>query len=147
MPKSEPEADADRRPSTPRLIITALIGSALEWYDFSLYGVTAALVFAPLFFPTFSPAAGSLAAFATFAVGFLSRPLGGIIFSHYGDKIGRKPVLAATLILMGVSTCLIGLLPTYDQIGIWSPIALVVLRLFQGLGAGAEYGVSSDVRI
>jgi MFS transporter, MHS family, shikimate and dehydroshikimate transport protein len=123
-----------------RIIVTALIGSALEWYDFGLYGVTAALVFAPLFFPTFSPVAGTLAAFTTYAVGFLSRPLGGIIFSHYGDKVGRKPVLAATLIVMGVSTCLMGLLPTYDQIGVWAPVALVVLRLIQGLGAGAEYG-------
>src|SRR6201989_2234015 len=135
MPTSKLRRHADQRPSIPRIIIAALIGSALEWYDFSLYGVTAALVFAPLFFPTFSPAAGSLAAFATFAVGFLSRPLGGIIFSHYGDKIGRKPVLAATLMLMGVSTCLIGLLPTFDQIGIWAPITLVSLRLAQGLGA------------
>jgi MHS family shikimate/dehydroshikimate transporter-like MFS transporter len=123
-----------------RIIVTALIGSALEWYDFGLYGVTAALVFAPLFFPTFSPVAGTLAAFTTYAVGFLSRPLGGIIFSHYGDKVGRKPVLAATLIVMGVSTCLMGLLPTYDQIGVWAPVTLVVLRLIQGLGAGAEYG-------
>lgn len=124
----------------PRVIATGLIGSALEWYDFSLYGVTAALVIAPLFFPTFSPVAGTLAAFATFAVGFFARPIGGIIFSHYGDTIGRKPVLAATLVLMGVSTCLMGLLPTFDQIGIWSPIILVVLRFLQGLGAGAEYG-------
>ena len=140
MPTSEPRRHADQNPSIHRVIIAALIGSALEWYDFSLYGVTAALVFAPLFFPTFSPVAGSLAAFATFAVGFLSRPLGGLVLSHFGDKIGRKPVLAATLILMGVSTCLIGLLPTFDQIGIWAPIALVLLRLIQGLGAGAEYG-------
>ncbi len=140
MPTSEPRRHAGPGPSIPRLVITALIGSALEWYDFSLYGVTAALIFAPLFFPTFSPVAGSLAAFATFAVGFLSRPLGGLVFSHYGDRIGRKPVLAATLILMGVSTCLIGLLPTFDQIGIWAPVALVLLRLVQGLGAGAEYG-------
>jgi MFS transporter, MHS family, shikimate and dehydroshikimate transport protein len=140
MPTSEPRRHADQSPSIHRVIIAALIGSALEWYDFSLYGVTAALVFAPLFFPTFSPVAGSLAAFATFAVGFLSRPLGGLVLSHFGDKIGRKPVLAATLILMGVSTCLIGLLPTFDQIGIWAPIALVLLRLIQGLGAGAEYG-------
>jgi MHS family shikimate/dehydroshikimate transporter-like MFS transporter len=140
MPTSEPRRRAGQSPSILRLIITALIGSALEWYDFSLYGVTAALVFAPLFFPTFSPASGSLAAFATFAIGFLSRPLGGIIFSHYGDKIGRKPVLVATLMLMGVSTCLMGLLPTFDQIGLWAPIALVLLRLVQGLGAGAEYG-------
>ena len=140
MPTSGPPRHAHQTQSIHRLIVAALIGSALEWYDFSLYGVTAALVFAPLFFPTFSPAAGSLAAFATFAVGFLSRPLGGIIFSHYGDKIGRKPVLAATLVLMGASTCLMGLLPTFDQIGIWAPIALVLLRLVQGLGAGAEYG-------
>lgn len=122
------------------IIMTALIGSALEWYDFGLYGATAALVFGPLFFPNFSPMAGTLAAFATYAVGFLSRPLGGIVFSHYGDKVGRKPVLAATLIIMGTSTCLMGLLPTYEQIGIWAPIALVILRLAQGLGAGAEYG-------
>lgn len=131
---------AVQSPSIKRKIVAALIGSALEWYDFSLYGVTAALVFAPLFFPTFSPVAGTLAAFATYAVGFLARPLGGIILSHYGDRVGRKPVLAATLIVMGVSTCLMGLLPTFDQIGVWAPILLVVLRIIQGLGAGAEYG-------
>ena len=140
MSTSRSQAARSGVPSIPRVIATALIGSALEWYDFGLYGVTAALVFAPLFFPTFSPVAGTLAAFTTYAVGFLSRPLGGIIFSHYGDKAGRKPVLAATLIVMGVSTCLMGLLPTFDQVGIWAPIALVVLRLIQGLGAGAEYG-------
>jgi MHS family shikimate/dehydroshikimate transporter-like MFS transporter len=140
MPTTESGRPAGQNASISRIIATALIGSALEWYDFSLYGVTAALVFAPLFFPTVSPDAGLLAAFATYAVGFLSRPVGGIIFSHYGDRIGRKPVLAATLIVMGVSTFLMGLLPTFDQIGIWSPILLVVLRLIQGLGAGAEYG-------
>ncbi|MDA9440349.1 MFS transporter [Bradyrhizobium sp. CCBAU 51745] len=140
MSTSRSQAATSAAPSIPRVIATALIGSALEWYDFGLYGVTAALVFAPLFFPTFSPVAGTLAAFTTYAVGFLSRPLGGIIFSHYGDKVGRKPVLAATLMVMGVSTCLMGLLPTFDQIGIWAPIVLVVLRLIQGLGAGAEYG-------
>ncbi len=134
------EGHAGQGVSVPRVIATGLIGSALEWYDFSLYGVTAALVIAPLFFPTFSPVAGTLAAFATFALGFFARPIGGIIFSHYGDRIGRTPVLAATLMLMGVSTCLMGLLPTFDQIGIWSPVMLVVLRFLQGLGAGAEYG-------
>ena len=111
--------DSERAYSEPkyyRVLGSALIGSALEWYDFSLYGVTAALIFAP-FFPTFSPIAGSLAAFGTFAVGFLSRPARGIIFSHYGDRIGRKPVLQRPWPLMGVATCLIGLLPTYDQIG------------------------------
>lgn len=128
------------RQSNTRLVTTAVVGSALEWYDFGLYGATAALVFAPLFFPSFSPLAGTLAAFATYAVGFLSRPLGGIIFSHYGDKIGRRPVLAATLIIMGLATCLMGLLPTFEQAGIWAPIMLVALRLVQGLGAGAEYG-------
>jgi MFS transporter, MHS family, shikimate and dehydroshikimate transport protein len=140
MSRGEVQTPGAKNQSIPRVIVTALIGSALEWYDFGLYGVTAALVFAPLFFPTFSPVAGTLAAFTTYAVGFLSRPLGGIIFSHYGDRVGRKPVLAATLIVMGISTCLMGLLPTYHQIGIWAPITLVVLRLLQGLGAGAEYG-------
>jgi MHS family shikimate/dehydroshikimate transporter-like MFS transporter len=123
-----------------KLVIAALSGSALEWYDFGLYGAAAALVFGPLFFPTFSPVAGTLAAFATYAVGFLSRPIGGIIFSHYGDKVGRKPVLAATLLVMGTATCLMGLLPTYESIGVWAPVLLVFLRLLQGLGAGAEYG-------
>jgi MHS family shikimate/dehydroshikimate transporter-like MFS transporter len=129
-----------RTKSMSRVIATCLIGSALEWYDFSLYGVSAALVIAPLFFPTFSPVAGTLTAFATFAVGFFARPIGGIVFSHYGDRIGRKPVLAATLMLMGISTFLMGLLPTFDQIGIWAPMMLVLLRFLQGLGAGAEYG-------
>src|SRR3954469_11071162 len=108
-----------RAPSMPRLAAASLAGTAIEFYDFFVYGTAAALVFGPLFFPTFSPVAGTLAAFATYAVGFLSRPLGGIIFSHYGDKVGRKPVLAATLIVMGAATCLMGLLPSYDQIGIW----------------------------
>ena len=110
---------ADRRDATQRLpivrtVITALVGSALEWYDFGLYGAAAALVFGQVFFPKFSPLAGTLAAFATYAIGFLARPLGGIIFSHYGDKVGRKPVLAATLLVMGSATCLMGLLPTFD---------------------------------
>src|SRR3954470_2603712 len=123
-----------------RTVIAALVGSALEWYDFGLYGASAALVFGHLFFPEFSPLAGTLAAFATYAIGFLARPIGGIIFSHYGDKVGRKPVLAATLLLMGSATCLMGLVPTYESIGIWGPLLLVLLRLLQGLGAGAEYG-------
>lgn len=136
---------ADRRDATQRLpivrtVITALVGSALEWYDFGLYGAAAALVFGQVFFPKFSPLAGTLAAFATYAIGFFARPLGGIIFSHYGDKVGRKPVLAATLLVMGSATCLMGLLPTFALIGIWAPVLLVVLRLVQGLGAGAEYG-------
>ena len=140
MPTSGVRGQTAQSTSITRKIVAALIGSALEWYDFSLYGVTAALVFAPLFSLHSLPVAGTLAAFATYAVGFLARPLGGIVFGHYGDRIGRKPVLAATLIVMGVSTCLMGLLPTFDQIGVWAPILLVVLRIIQGLGAGAEYG-------
>jgi MFS transporter, MHS family, shikimate and dehydroshikimate transport protein len=133
-------ADETKHQPIVRTVIAALAGSALEWYDFGLYGASAALVFGHLFFPEFSPIAGTLAAFATYAIGFLARPIGGILFSHYGDKVGRKPVLAATLLLMGSATCLMGLLPTYETIGIWAPILLVLLRLFQGLGAGAEYG-------
>lgn len=132
--------DAIQHQSIVRTVIAGLLGSALEWYDFGLYGAAAALVFGPLFFPQFSPLAGTLAAFATYAIGFFARPLGGVIFSHYGDKVGRKPVLSATLIVMGAATFLMGLLPTFDDIGIWAPVLLVVLRLVQGLGAGAEYG-------
>src|SRR5690242_5405807 len=133
-------ADETKRQPIVRTVIAALAGSALEWYDFGLYGASAALVFGHLFFPEFSPIAGTLAAFATYAIGFFARPIGGVVFSHYGDKVGRKPVLAATLLLMGSATCLMGVLPTYESIGIWAPILLVLLRLFQGLGAGAEYG-------
>ncbi len=137
--RDKPQPDHPTQ-SMPKLVAAGLIGSALEWYDFGLYGASAALVFGPLFFPGASPVAGTLAAFATYAIGFLARPFGGIIFSHYGDKVGRKPVLAATLLVMGLSTVLMGLLPTYGQIGVWAPVLLVLLRLIQGLGAGAEYG-------
>jgi MFS family permease len=122
------------------VLLSAGIGSALEWYDFFIYGLASALVFGPLFFPKVDPAAGTLAAFATFAVGFLARPFGGLFFGHFGDKWGRKPMLVATLLLVGGSTFLIGFLPTYDQIGIWAPLLLLLLRLCQGFGAGAEYG-------
>ena len=132
--------DPGARLPVVRTVITALVGSALEWYDFGLYGAAAALVFGEVFFPKFSPLAGTLAAFGTYAIGFFARPVGGILFSHYGDKVGRKPVLAATLLVMGLSTCLMGLLPTFAAIGIWAPVLLVILRLIQGLGAGAEYG-------
>jgi MFS family permease len=121
-------------------MLAAGIGSALEWYDFFIYGMASALVFGPLFFPAYDPAAGVMASFATFAVGFLARPFGGLFFGHFGDRWGRKPMLVATLLLVGGSTFLIGLLPTYAQIGIGAPILLLVLRLLQGFGAGAEYG-------
>jgi MFS family permease len=125
--------------SLRRVLLAAGIGSALEWYDFFIYGLASALVFGPLFFPRFDPAAGTLAAFATFAAGFLARPFGGLFFGHFGDRWGRKPMLVATLLLVGGSTFLIGLLPTYARVGIWSPVMLLLLRLVQGFGAGAEY--------
>jgi len=123
-----------------RVIFASAIGSALEWYDFFIYGMAAALVFGELFFPKSDPTVGTLLAFATFGVGFFARPLGGLVFGHFGDKIGRKPMLVITLLLVGFGTMLIGFLPTYDQIGIWAPILLILLRLIQGFGAGAEYG-------
>ncbi len=126
--------------SQRRVLMASAVGSALEWYDFFLYGTASALVFSELFFPKLDPTMGVLASFATFGVGFFARPFGGLVFGHLGDKIGRKPVLVFTLLLVGGGTFLIGLLPTYDSIGIWAPILLVVLRLVQGFGAGAEYG-------
>jgi metabolite-proton symporter len=123
-----------------RVILAASVGSALEWYDFFLYGTAAALVFGELFFPKSDPVVGTLLAFLTFGVGFVVRPLGGIIFGIMGDRYGRKPVLVATLLMIGIGTTAIGLLPTYNQIGIWAPLLLVAMRVIQGLGAGAEYG-------
>ncbi|UPL15897.1 MFS transporter [Microbacterium galbinum] len=118
----------------------ALVGSALEWYDFYLYGTAAALVFNRIIFVNSDPVVATLAAFATFAVGYLIRPLGGLIFGRMGDTLGRKRVLVLTLLIMGVATFLMGLTPSYEQIGIWAPIMLIVLRLVQGIGAGAEFG-------
>jgi MFS family permease len=126
---------------TPRKVILAsLVGTSLEWYDFFLYATASAVVFNKLFFPTFDPLVGTLLAFSTAAVGFASRPLGGIIFGHFGDKIGRKQVLVVTLMLMGGATFLIGALPSYAAIGIWAPILLGILRFLQGLGLGGEWG-------
>ena len=130
------------REKTPlrRVVMASLIGTTIEWYDFFLYGSAAALVFNRLFFPQFDPVAGTFLAFATYAVGFVARPVGGIVFGHFGDRIGRKRLLMLSLVLMGVATVLIGLLPTYAQIGIWAPIALVALRLVQGFAVGGEWG-------
>jgi MHS family shikimate/dehydroshikimate transporter-like MFS transporter len=126
--------------SVRRVLLASAVGSALEWYDFFIYGTAAALVFGELFFPKSDPAVGTLLAFATFGVGFVARPFGGLVFGHLGDRIGRKPVLVITLMLVGAGTFLIGLLPTYAMAGVWAPALLVALRLLQGFGAGAEYG-------
>lgn len=126
--------------STSRVIFASFIGTALEWYDFFVYGAVAALVFGKIFFPSFDETTGILLAFGTFTVGFIARPLGALVFGHMGDTVGRKKVLVITMMLMGVSTVGIGLLPTYDQIGIASTFLLIVMRLGQGLALGGEWG-------
>jgi metabolite-proton symporter len=137
---SDAGPQAGPRQSGLVVIMSSFIGSAIEWYDFFLYGTVAALVFNQLFFPTFDPLIGTLAAFSTYAVGFVARPLGGVVFGHFGDRIGRKSMLMLTLLIMGGSTVLIGLLPTYAQVGFWAPVLLTVLRLFQGFALGGEWG-------
>ncbi|WP_394844236.1 MHS family MFS transporter [Pendulispora brunnea] len=123
-----------------KVAVASFVGTAIEWYDFFLYGTAAALVFNKLFFPKFDPLMGTLLSFATFAVGFVARPVGGVVFGHYGDRIGRKAMLSLTLLIMGLATFAIGLLPTYDSVGVLAPIALVTLRLLQGFGLGGEWG-------
>ena len=117
-----------------------MLGTTVEWYDFFLYGVAAALVFPAVFFPDADPVAGTLLSFGTFAIGFIARPLGGLVFGHYGDKIGRKKLLVVSLMMMGVSTFLIGLLPGYAAIGVAAPLVLILLRLIQGFALGGEWG-------
>lgn len=131
-------ADRKLAPEARRAVIAAWIGTLIEWYDYALYGAAAALVIGPLFFPKDNADAQTLLSFATFAVGFVARPLGGFIISHLGDRIGRKPAMLLTIILMGVATVGMGLLPGAADIGIWAPIMLVLFRLIQGFGAGAE---------
>jgi metabolite-proton symporter len=121
-------------------IVASTVGTTIEWYDFFLYGTAAALVFPDLFFPDFDPFSGQLASFGTFTIGFVARPFGGIIFGHLGDRIGRKATLVSTLLLMGSSTFLIGVLPTYERAGILAPLLLTVLRVLQGIGVGGEWG-------
>jgi metabolite-proton symporter len=134
--------DPLRRKQARRAIFAGTVGTAIEWYDFFLYGTAAALVFPKLFFPEASTYAGVLASFAIYAVGFAARPVGAAIFGHWGDRIGRKATLISTLLLMGVASVLIGVMPTYASIGIWAPTLLVALRLLQGIGVGGEWGGS-----
>lgn len=132
------------RGGSPKLVlVAAAIGTTVEWYDFMVFGTAAALVFSKIFFPGFGPLAGTLASFATFWAGFLARPIGGVLFGHFGDRVGRKSMLALTLGLMGIATCGMGLLPSYRTAGVAAPILLVVLRLIQGLGLGGEWGGSA----
>jgi MFS family permease len=120
--------------------MTSLIGTTIEWYDFFIYGTASALVFNKVFFPTMDPLVGTMAAFAAFGVAFIARPFGGIVFGHFGDRVGRKATLVTSLLIMGLATLLIGLLPTYASIGIWAPLLLVVLRFLQGFAVGGEWG-------
>ncbi|MBF6507768.1 MHS family MFS transporter [Nocardia farcinica] len=128
------------RSSTARVVVASLVGTTVEWYDFFLYGSAAALVFNKLFFPAHDPLVGTMLAFITYAVGFIARPLGGLVFGHYGDRLGRKKLLVLSLIMMGGATFLIGLLPTYQAIGVAAPLLLTALRLVQGFAIGGEWG-------
>ncbi|MGW2285609.1 MFS transporter [Streptomyces phaeochromogenes] len=133
-------APAQKRVRPMRVATASFIGTAIEWYDYFIYGMAAAIAFGPLFFPSVSPAAGTLAAFATYSVGFAARPIGGIIMGHFGDRVGRKSMLVISLLTTGLATVGIGLLPTYETVGVWAPVLLVTLRFVQGLGVGGEWG-------
>jgi MFS transporter, MHS family, shikimate and dehydroshikimate transport protein len=134
------EGTAETTVEIKRILVSSVIGTAVEWYDFLIYATATALVFNKLFFPSSDPALSTIASFGTLAVGYLARPVGAAIFGHFGDRVGRKAMLAITITIMGLGTFLIGLLPTYDQIGIAAPLLLVLLRLLQGVGLGGEWG-------
>ena len=133
---------AARRRMVIRAIVASTIGTTIEWYDFFLYGIAAALVFPRLFFPESDPFTGTLLSFSTYFVGFVARPLGGVVFGHIGDRVGRKASLVATLVLMGSATLAVGLVPSYDTIGVWGAVLLVIARVLQGVGVGGEWGGS-----
>jgi MHS family shikimate/dehydroshikimate transporter-like MFS transporter len=137
---AEAAKQAPSKDDVRRVVIASLIGATIEWYDFFLYGIVAGIVFNKLFFPAGDPVVSVMLAYTTFAIGFVARPLGGVVFGHFGDKLGRKSMLVLTLMIMGVATVLIGLLPTYEQIGIAAPILLLILRIAQGIGIGGEWG-------
>ncbi|MBV9118063.1 MAG: MFS transporter, partial [Acetobacteraceae bacterium] len=139
---SAPLTDAEHRTQLRRAIIASTVGTTIEWYDFLLYSVVTGLVFGKLFFPNSDPLVGVLQAFAVYTVGFIARPIGAAIFGHYGDRIGRKGTLIATLLCMGIATFLIAFVPTYSEIGIWGAVILTILRMIQGIGVGGEWGGS-----
>lgn len=142
-PQEAQSDDPEYRKNLTRATLAAAAGSAMEYYDFALYGLASALILSDLFFPELDPNVGLIASLATFGVGFVARPVGGIVFGALGDRLGRKWVLVATILLMGGASTAVGLLPTYDSIGLWAPVLLVVLRILQGLGAGAEQAGST----
>ncbi|MGC0338795.1 MFS transporter [Streptomyces sp. SLBN-8D4] len=138
MPPSPTASERTRQ--LRRVALSGLLGTAVEFYDFLVYGTVAALVFGELFFPGADPAVGTIAAFGTFAAGYVARPIGGIVFGHFGDRLGRKNMLLLTMGLMGGASFLIGLLPTYDTVGVWAPVLLITLRVVQGIAIGGEWG-------
>ena len=140
MDLDTPIATAPTAATTRRVVIASMIGTSIEWYDFYIFGIAAALAIGPQFFPKSSPQAATFAAFATFAVGFVAKPIGSILFGHFGDRVGRKSALVTSLLMMGAGTLLVGCLPNYKAIGIWAPILLVALRIVQGIGIGGEWG-------
>src|SRR6202045_2308887 len=135
-------SELEHRVQLRRAVIASTIGTTIEWYDFFLYSTVTGLVFAKLYFPGSDPLVGTLQAFGIYAVGFVARPVGAAIFGHYGDRIGRKAALIATLLLMGIATFLVAFVPTYAQIGVWGAIILTILRFIQGVGVGGEWGGS-----
>ena len=149
----DPAPSAPSTPSSPtaretrRVAAATLIGTSIEWFDFFVYGAAAALVFNKLFFPTANPLTGTLLALSTFGVGFVARPFGGVIFAHFGDRIGRKSMLVLSVVMMGGGTFLVGLLPTYATIGVLAPILLVLLRIVQGIGLGGEWGAAAVMAV
>src|SRR5258708_8630670 len=141
-PSAHNLSELDHRAHLRRAMIASTVGTTIEWYDFLLYGQVTALVFGKLFFPKSDPLVGVLEAFADYSVGFMARPIGAMIFGHYGDRIGRKGALVATLLLTGLATFAVGFVPTYDQVGIWGAVILTIIRFIQGVGVGGEWGGS-----
>ena len=135
-------SEADHSAQLRKAVVASTIGTTIEWYDFFLYGTAAGLIFGKLYFPNADPLTATLAAFGTYFIGFIGRPIGAAIFGHYGDRIGRKATLIATLLCMGIATFLIAFVPTYETIGIWGAVILTVLRMLQGIGVGGEWGGS-----